>query len=44
MYLVDPDGQFVDYYGQTRNSTEIATSIRIHIARYNQQNKKGWLQ
>lgn len=44
MYLVNPDGEFVDYYGQTRNSSEIATSIRLHIGRYNIQNKKGWFQ
>lgn len=41
MYLVDPDGQFVDYYGQTRNVTDIATSIRVNVLKYNQTNSKG---
>ncbi|KAJ8941216.1 hypothetical protein NQ318_015648 [Aromia moschata] len=42
MYLVNPEGEFVDYYGQNRNSTEIATSIRVNVLKYNQLNKKSW--
>lgn len=42
MYLVDPNGQFVDYYGQTRNANEISDSIKINMAKFEHNNKKGW--
>lgn len=42
MYLVNPNGEFVDYYGQNRNAKEISSSIIINIAKYNQLNKSGW--
>ncbi|GLH08413.1 SCO1-like protein, mitochondrial [Gryllus bimaculatus] len=35
-YLVNPDGQFVDYYGQTKKVDEICDSILINIAKYGQ--------
>lgn len=43
MYLVDPDGEFVDYYGQTRDANQVADSIMLNMAKYNQANKKSWL-
>ncbi|XP_047212492.1 protein SCO1 homolog, mitochondrial-like [Girardinichthys multiradiatus] len=37
MYLVGPDGQFVDYFGQNKRSVEIISSIAAHMRKY----KKG---
>ncbi|KFV68198.1 hypothetical protein N307_14792, partial [Dryobates pubescens] len=34
MYLLGPDGSFVDYYGQNKRSTEIAASIAAHMRKY----------
>ncbi|XP_066560787.1 protein SCO1 homolog, mitochondrial [Amia ocellicauda] len=37
MYLVDPDGEFVEYYGQNKRSAEIATSIASYMRQYKQK-------
>lgn len=42
MYLVDPSGQFVDYYGQTHNKEQVKDSILINMAKFKQANKKTW--
>ncbi|XP_023135440.2 protein SCO1 homolog, mitochondrial [Amphiprion ocellaris] len=34
MYLVDPDGEFVDYFGQNKRNTEIAAAVAGHMRRY----------
>ncbi|XP_051654014.1 protein SCO1 homolog, mitochondrial isoform X1 [Pseudopipra pipra] len=34
MYLLGPDGDFVDYYGQNKRSTEISASIAAHMRKY----------
>lgn len=34
MYLVGPDGEFVEYYGQNRRSPEISSSIASHMRKY----------
>jgi protein SCO1 len=34
MYLVDPDGNFVDYYGQSKNADEIYASVMVHMTKY----------
>ncbi|XP_026462010.1 protein SCO1 homolog, mitochondrial-like [Ctenocephalides felis] len=41
-YLVNPDGEFVDYYGQNKTAEEVTNSILVNIAKYNQINKPGW--
>ncbi|KRY88403.1 Protein SCO1 -like protein, mitochondrial [Trichinella pseudospiralis] len=39
MYLVNPEGAFVDYYGQSRNAEEIANAIRTKMIIYETQSK-----
>nr|XP_057904574.1 protein SCO1 homolog, mitochondrial [Doryrhamphus excisus] len=34
MYLVGPDGQFVDYFGQNKRSVEISNAIAAHMRKY----------
>ncbi|KAM8724443.1 protein SCO1 homolog, mitochondrial [Acanthopagrus schlegelii] len=38
MYLVGPDGEFVEYFGQNKRNMEIANSIAAHMRKY--KNKK----
>lgn len=40
MYLIDPEGQFVDYYGQTKSAEQVAASVMVNQAKYNKL-KKG---
>lgn len=39
MYLVDPDGNFVDYYGQNKSADDIYSSVMVHMAKYRMINK-----
>ena len=36
MYLVDPDGNFVDYFGQNKKAEEMTASAATHILKYQQ--------
>lgn len=42
MYLVNPDGEFVDYYGQNRQVEEIISSIQVNMAKWDQLNNPSW--
>jgi len=42
VYLINPDMEFVDYYGQTKNKEQIVTSTMLHMARF-QSDKAGGL-
>ena len=39
MYLVNPEGDFVDYYGKDKTAEEITASITNYILKY-QGNEK----
>ncbi|XP_049536193.1 protein SCO1 homolog, mitochondrial [Anopheles darlingi] len=42
MYLVDPNGEFVDYYGQNRDKESIKNSILINMTKFKQMHNKSW--
>jgi len=42
LYLVNPDGDFVDYYGQNKTVEDVVAGVRLHVAKYKQMNK-SWL-
>lgn len=42
MYLVDPSGDFVDYYGQNRNREQVTNSILVNVMKYNKLTKNTW--
>lgn len=42
MYLINPDGEFVDYYGQNKDRDQIANSILVNMTKWTQLNKKSW--
>ncbi|KAK9871816.1 hypothetical protein WA026_014272 [Henosepilachna vigintioctopunctata] len=43
MYLVNPDGQFVDYYGQNRSAEDVEFSIKFNMTKFDQLKKAGWI-
>ena len=41
-YLVDPNGNFVDYYGQRKLAKDVAHSIQLHMMKFENQEKRGF--
>jgi len=41
VYLINPDMEFVDYYGQTKDKEQIVNSTMLHMARYKQERERG---
>lgn len=44
-YLVNPNGQFTDYYGQNKSVQEMADSIRLHMLKFDANEKTSkWIE
>lgn len=43
IYLVDPEGNFLDYYGLSHSQDQIIKSVLINKLKFEQQNKSSWL-
>lgn len=45
IYLIDPEGLFVDYYGQTHDVEKMVTSILVNKLKYDQlkDDSSSWL-
>lgn len=37
MYLVNPDGEFIDYFGQNKTADEIVEHILLHMFKFKQE-------
>lgn len=43
IYLVDPDGLFVDYYGQSHSAEQVVHSVIINKLKYDNLQKDSWI-
>ncbi|KAF8786738.1 protein SCO1 homolog, mitochondrial-like [Argiope bruennichi] len=41
-YLVDPEGQFIDYYGQTKTAEQVVNAITIQMLKYKSAHNQSW--
>lgn len=37
MYLVNPEGEFIDYFGQNKTANEIVEHILLHMFKFKQE-------
>lgn len=44
IYLVDPNGEFVDYYGRVKKREEITASVLSNKQKFEMLNRKGWTE
>ena len=44
IYLIDPEGGFVDYYGQTKDAEHISTAVLLQMKKYEQIQKGSALK
>jgi len=42
VYLINPEMEFVDYYGQTKDKDMIVNSTMLHMAKYKSAQQKGF--
>lgn len=42
IYLINPDGEFVDYYGQTKSADDISSSVNLQMLKYQREKDKSW--
>ena len=42
VYLINPDNEFVDYYGQTKDKDMIVNSTLMHMGKYKNSQDKGF--
>lgn len=42
MYLINPEGEFVDYYGQLKTAEQVTNGILFSIQKYESLKKSGW--
>ena len=40
-YLVNPEEEFTDFYGQNKGEEEMIDSIKMHMVKYESNAKKG---
>lgn len=41
LYLINPEGDFVDYYGQTKDRDMVTSSVMLHMGKYKSAQNKG---
>ena len=40
IYLVNPEGEFIDYFGQTKSAEDITNAVEISVAKHNAMKSK----